>query len=172
MHKSILLLSTLAFLAAPLGAGAADKVLMYTGNGGNAGYGFSQVEAGMLAAGATSFDATTTWPADLSDYRVVFLFLNETAFSNAQIAQIIMNGRGAMPKFDLPKSTIDNLVKLIRLLGPRKTTAATAPSTPEPPRPGPTPPGPKTPAKTPANAAPNQPPAPGLQPAAPPGQPQ
>ena len=88
MRRPILLAATLAALACPLTVHAADKVLMYTGNGGNAGYGFSQVEAGVLAAGATAFDATTTWPADLSEYRVVFLFLNETSFTQTQIDQI------------------------------------------------------------------------------------
>jgi len=36
--------------------------------------------------------------------------------TDAQIAQTIRTGRGSMPAFDLPESTVNGLVRLIRLL--------------------------------------------------------
>ncbi len=71
----------------------------------------------------------------------------QTATSDAAMAEVIRAGRGSMPASGLPASTIDNLVKLIRLLGPRSAAPVGAtPATGAPPMPGPTPPGPKTPA--------------------------
>lgn len=42
--------------------------------------------------------------------------------SDAEIARTIRAGRGAMPAFDLPASTIDGLVRLIRLLDVSKVS--------------------------------------------------
>jgi len=45
--------------------------------------------------------------------------------TDEQIAQTIRNGKGQMPKLDLPPATVQQLVKLVRLLGAR--TAPPAP---------------------------------------------
>jgi mono/diheme cytochrome c family protein len=55
-------------------------------------------------------------------------FTNQTWQANAkddELAKVIREGRGAMPPFPLPDSTITSLVQLIRLLG----TASAAPAT-------------------------------------------
>ena len=79
--------------------------------------------------------------------------------SDAAIAEVIRTGQGSMPASGLPAPTIEDLVKLIRMLAPPGAATADAPSADEQPkRPGPTPPGPKAPA--PPNAAPATPAAP------------
>ena len=91
----------------------------------------------------------------------------QAATSDAAIAEMIRKGRDPMPAFDLPPATIDNLVKLIRLLGPRPQETATVPAAEgaEPRQPGPTPPGPKTPpASRRGEAAPSVPPPGGAAP--------
>lgn len=50
-------------------------------------------------------------PPDLSDTK------RQGEISDEDIAQVIKNGRGKMPAFDLPDSTIEGLVKLVRLIG-------------------------------------------------------
>ena len=40
----------------------------------------------------------------------------QASVTDAQIAQTIRTGRGSMPAFDLPESTVNGLVRLIRLL--------------------------------------------------------
>jgi mono/diheme cytochrome c family protein len=74
-------------------------------------------------------------PKDLSDPTW------HAATSDAQIAEVIRKGRGAMPPFALPDTTIDSLVKLIRFLnadrlkgtaGSKPASSAEAP----PPSPG------------------------------------
>jgi hypothetical protein len=50
--------------------------------------------------------------------------------SDEQIALSIQRGRGSMPGFPLPESTIASLVRLVRLFdarGPNATASATAP---------------------------------------------
>jgi hypothetical protein len=50
----------------------------------------------------------------------------QKSVSDAQIARIIMEGRGRMPSFSLPKPTVDALVKLVRLIGGQRPTEANA----------------------------------------------
>jgi mono/diheme cytochrome c family protein len=45
--------------------------------------------------------------------------------TDAQIAESIVKGRGRMPAFALPTSTVDELVRLVRLIG--RSRGATAP---------------------------------------------
>jgi mono/diheme cytochrome c family protein len=39
----------------------------------------------------------------------------QASVSDAEIARVIRDGRGAMPKFDLPQATLEGLVRLVRL---------------------------------------------------------
>lgn len=48
----------------------------------------------------------------------------QAATSDAMIAQSIRDGRGRMPAFKLPDSTIESLVRLVRLFDARKREAA------------------------------------------------
>jgi mono/diheme cytochrome c family protein len=73
---------------------------------------------------------------------------------DAKIAAVIRQGRGAMPPFPLPDSTVEALVRLVRLLG--KTSAEEAQ-----PVPSGSAPGPSASAK-PESSAPPKPPAPRL----------
>lgn len=67
-------------------------------------------------------------------------FTNQTWQANAkddQLAQVIREGRGAMPPFPLPDATITSLVQLIRLLGtasapPAASASAAAPGSARP----------------------------------------
>jgi cytochrome c oxidase cbb3-type subunit 3 len=45
----------------------------------------------------------------------------QASITDEQIALSIKNGRGQMQAFDLPESTIQGLVKLVRLLNPART---------------------------------------------------
>jgi cytochrome c oxidase cbb3-type subunit 3 len=57
----------------------------------------------------------------------------QAAITDAQIAESIVKGRGRMPPFPLPASTVQELVRLVRLIGGRGTTPASAvPSAPSP----------------------------------------
>ena len=62
----------------------------------------------------------------------------QAAVTDAQIAESIVKGRGRMPGFPLPASTVEELVRLVRLIGgARGTTPASAvPSAPSPSSPG------------------------------------
>jgi hypothetical protein len=61
----------------------------------------------------------------------------QASVTDEQIAQTIRTGRGSMPAFDLPETTVTGLVRLIRLLDASRTEApadgasSTAPSTPD-----------------------------------------
>lgn len=82
----------------------------------------------------------------------------QAKISDEQIAESIRRGKGAMPAFDLPESTVNNLVKLVRLFdaarpenggqAPAPSAAvpsgSTAPSAAVPPTPGPAPARPST----------------------------
>jgi mono/diheme cytochrome c family protein len=56
----------------------------------------------------------------------------QASTTNAEIATVIRDGRGSMPKFNFPPTTVDNLVRLVRLLGPRKSPPPSQPKTPAP----------------------------------------
>jgi mono/diheme cytochrome c family protein len=67
--------------------------------------------------------AAMTKPRDLTDPGW------QATLSDADIASVIKTGRGAMPAFELPESTVDGLVRLVRLLDP--TRARTSDGGPE-----------------------------------------
>ncbi|HND31905.1 MAG TPA: hypothetical protein PLA94_18005, partial [Myxococcota bacterium] len=48
----------------------------------------STQQAALLAAGATSFTDTTTWPSSLSAYRVIFVVMPTTSMSASQISDL------------------------------------------------------------------------------------
>lgn len=50
----------------------------------------------------------------------------QTTFTDEQIAAVIRSGRGLMPAFPLPDSTVTTLVQLIRLLGQSRVQAQAA----------------------------------------------
>jgi hypothetical protein len=50
----------------------------------------------------------------------------QEAATDAGIAEVIRNGRGMMPASKLPESTVLSLVRLVRLLDPRRAAAAAA----------------------------------------------
>lgn len=52
----------------------------------------------------------------------------QTANDDAKIAAVIKQGRGAMPPFALPDSTIASLVRLVRLLGKAAAEEGAAPA--------------------------------------------
>jgi mono/diheme cytochrome c family protein len=52
----------------------------------------------------------------------------QTTFTDEQIAAVIKSGRGLMPAFPLPDSTVVTLVQLVRLLGQARVQAETAAS--------------------------------------------
>jgi mono/diheme cytochrome c family protein len=56
----------------------------------------------------------------------------QTSVTDAQIAATIQNGKGAMPAFPLPSSTITGLVRLVRLLNVQPPAAAPAAGAPSP----------------------------------------
>jgi mono/diheme cytochrome c family protein len=56
----------------------------------------------------------------------------QSAVSDGEIARIILEGRGRMPSFVLPKPTVDALVKLIRLLGGHLRASTSDAGTPKP----------------------------------------
>lgn len=47
----------------------------------------------------------------------------QASVTDAQIAAVIQNGKGAMPAFQLPSSTIEGLVRLVRLLNVQASAA-------------------------------------------------
>jgi len=53
----------------------------------------------------------------------------QTSVSDTQLAESILRGRGQMPTFALPKTTVDNLVRLVRLL-PELNRPKTPPPSP------------------------------------------
>lgn len=59
--------------------------------------------------------AAMTKPRDLTDPTW------QGSVSDADIASAIQNGRGSMPAFDLPATTVEGLVKLVRLLNRART---------------------------------------------------
>ena len=69
------------------GARAGDGVLWYEGH---AGYDADapDLESAVLAAGATAFDDSATWPKSLGDYRLIFLVAPSVAFSAAEVVQL------------------------------------------------------------------------------------
>jgi mono/diheme cytochrome c family protein len=58
--------------------------------------------------------AAMTKPRDLTDPGW------QATVSDDDIASVIRTGRGAMPAFPLPESTVDGLVRLVRLLDPTR----------------------------------------------------
>lgn len=72
-------------LAAP--AAAQTEVLIYHGNNGYNTSMNTFINA-MYAAGATNVSQTGTWPASLSSYRVVLLFVPQTDYDSGQRADI------------------------------------------------------------------------------------
>jgi mono/diheme cytochrome c family protein len=50
----------------------------------------------------------------------------QAAATDEGIAQVIRNGRGMMPASKLPEPTVQSLVRLVRLLDPRRAAAAAA----------------------------------------------
>lgn len=56
----------------------------------------------------------------------------QDATSDEAIARAIREGRGAMPAFSLPDSTVKSLVRLIRLFDPRQREKAAAAAKPKP----------------------------------------
>ena len=91
MHRFLVVLVPL-FLALGLPATAAaqtgDKVLWYVGNDGYDAYGITELEAALLGAGATAVERETSWPGDLTDYRIVSLFVSGTAYDAGQLTDI------------------------------------------------------------------------------------
>jgi len=87
-HLGFLLL--LATLASPVSSAAqtGDKVLWYVGNDGYDDYGITALEAALLGAGASAVDWETAWPADLTDYRIVSLFVSGSAYDAGQLTDI------------------------------------------------------------------------------------
>jgi mono/diheme cytochrome c family protein len=77
----------------------------------------------------------------------------QTTVTDEQIATVIRSGRGQMPAFPLPDSTLATLVQLIRLLGQSRVQAEAAPSE----TPSGAPPG--SSARPPLSAKPKAPPA-------------
>jgi MYXO-CTERM domain-containing protein len=67
-------------------AQSGTRVLYYTGNNAMTwGYtNTSTFRSELLAAGATGFDETSTWPSSLTTYRVVVVIGGSTAYSSAQ----------------------------------------------------------------------------------------
>jgi hypothetical protein len=63
-------------------------------------------------------------PPDLSDEK------RQAALTDPDIHQLIRAGRGKMPAFDLPDSTLEGLVKLVRLIGGGPEPAAAASGAP------------------------------------------
>lgn len=77
----------------------------------------------------------------------------QASVTDAQLAEVIVKGRGAMPGFPLPPETVANLVRLVRLFNletqqrgtpsavgrpaPSAAPSATAAAAPSAPRPGP-----------------------------------
>lgn len=49
----------------------------------------------------------------------------QASVSDAQIAESIRNGKGQMPKLNLPESTVTQLVKVVRLLNPAQAAPVT-----------------------------------------------
>jgi mono/diheme cytochrome c family protein len=56
----------------------------------------------------------------------------QASVTDAQIAATIQNGKGAMPAFQLPSSTITGLVRLVRLLNVQAAAAAPSANAPAP----------------------------------------
>ncbi|HEU5076193.1 MAG TPA: cytochrome c, partial [Polyangiaceae bacterium] len=90
---------------------------------------------GVIGRGDGS-QAAATRPPDLTDPE------RQAQLTDADIKTVIRQGRGLMPAHDLPDSTIDGLVKLVRLLnssgrGMAAAAASAAPAasdqTPQPP---------------------------------------
>ncbi|MCK6534864.1 MAG: cytochrome c [Polyangiaceae bacterium] len=54
----------------------------------------------------------------------------QAGVTDEQIASSIRQGKGQMPKFDLPASSVEQLVRLIRLLDARRAEAPAAPEAP------------------------------------------
>lgn len=50
----------------------------------------------------------------------------QAGVTDASIAEVIRNGRGLMPAFQLPDATVTSLVRLVRLLDPRRRAEVTA----------------------------------------------
>ena len=48
----------------------------------------------------------------------------QSSVTDQQIAQVIRQGRGEMPAFDLPESTVAGLVELVRMMGGRSAHSA------------------------------------------------
>lgn len=82
-------------------------------------------------------------PPNLSDEQ------RQTQLTDRDIGQVIRTGRGKMPSFDLPDSTIDGLVKLIRLMAMKAQPAASGSAAP----PGASAPSAGAPAPPPAQTA-------------------
>lgn len=59
----------------------------------------------------------------------------QSSTSDEAIARTIREGRGRMPAFPLPESTISSLVRLVRLFDPRRQKEAAGASSPTAPRP-------------------------------------
>jgi len=74
--------------AADLSIGAAKGVLFYCGNGGNCNEGLSQIKAFYATAGATPVDELTSFPANLSIYRLIFLVNPTVSYSPAQVTAL------------------------------------------------------------------------------------
>jgi hypothetical protein len=65
-----------------------DKVLWYVGNDGYDTYGFTELESALLGAGASAVEQVISWPGDLTDYRIVTLFVSGTAYDAGQLTDV------------------------------------------------------------------------------------
>jgi len=63
-------------------------VLFYCGNGGICGEGLAEITALYTAFGASPVDQLTTFPSDLSIYRLIFLVNPTTSFSGSQVTAL------------------------------------------------------------------------------------
>lgn len=63
-------------------------VLFYCGNGGICSEGLTEIKALYTAFGASPVDQLTTFPSDLSIYRLIFLVNPTTSFSSSQVTAL------------------------------------------------------------------------------------
>ncbi|MFT5683038.1 MAG: hypothetical protein ACI8RZ_003965, partial [Myxococcota bacterium] len=79
----------MSVLLALTGLASAGDVLWYTGHSSLIStLGHTRFDAAMTTAGSNGVDELTSWPADISDYRMLVLAVNAESFSEAEVSDL------------------------------------------------------------------------------------
>lgn len=88
MRRWIGMMGVCGLLMGATEAEAATRALIYTGNSGYTGYAYTNLSNGLRSGGAAGVDVTTSWPASMANYVVVFLMMPAAALSAAQVTDL------------------------------------------------------------------------------------